>query len=162
IRGADVLCERVRDCFVSLWGDRAVMYRHHQGLSQREARMAAVVQCQVECDIAGVGFSVDPVSGRLDRLVLDANYGLGESVVSGECEVGHFEVDKTTLQVVGRTIGHKDHMVVATPSGVEERPVPAELADRPCLNDAQVRAVAELLKRVEAHYGWPQDIEWGW
>jgi pyruvate,water dikinase len=109
-----------------------------------------------------VGFSVDPVSGRLDRLVLDTNYGLGESVVSGECEVDHFELDKTTLQVVGRTIGHKDHMVVAAPSGVEERPVPAELADRPCLDDAQVRAVAELLKRVEAHYGWPQDIEWGW
>ncbi len=162
VRGADALAERVRDCFISLWEDRAVLYRHHQGFSQREARMAVVVQRQVECEIAGVAFSIDPVSGRMDRLVIDANYGLGESVVAGECEVDHFELDKRTLQPVGQTIGHKDRMIVATATGVEERPVPPERADRPCLDEAQLRAIAELLRRVEAHYGWPQDIEWGW
>jgi pyruvate,water dikinase len=121
-----------------------------------------VVQRQIECDVAGVGFSIDPVSGRIDRLVIDANYGLGESVVAGECEVDHFELDKRTLQVVHRNIGHKDRMVAATPDGVAERPVPTDRADQPCLSDAQVQAVAELVKRVEVHYGWPQDLEWGW
>jgi phosphohistidine swiveling domain-containing protein len=162
IRGTEAIVERVRDCFVSLWGDRAVLYRHHQGFPQQQARMAVVVQRQILCDRAGVGFSINPVSGQLQRLILDANYGLGESVVSGEGEVDHFELDKESLQVEHRTIGHKDRMVVPTPAGVAEQPVPADLADRPCLAEEEIRAVGELLRRVEAHYGWPQDIEWGW
>jgi pyruvate,water dikinase len=162
IRGADAILERIRDCFVSLWEDRAVLYRHHQGFSQREARMAVVVQRQIESEVAGVGFSINPVSGRIDQIVIDANYGLGESVVAGECEVDHFELDKRTLQVVHRTLGHKERMVAATPTGVKERRVAANLADQPCLQEEQLQAVAQLLRNVEAHYGWPQDIEWGW
>jgi pyruvate,water dikinase len=162
IRGAEQVIKRVRDCFVSLWEDRAVLYRHHQGFSQREARMAAVIQRQIACDLAGVGFSIDPVSGRVDRLVIDANYGIGESVVAGECEVDHFELDKASLEPVRSVIGHKDRMIAPTYSGVEDRPVPAALVDQPCLNADQLRQIGELLKRVEAHYGWPQDIEWGW
>ena len=100
IRGLDAIVERIRDCFVSLWGDRAVLYRHHQGFSQRKARMAVVVQRQIASEVAGVGFSINPVSGRLDLMVLEANYGLGESVVAGGCEVDHLELDKKTLQVV--------------------------------------------------------------
>ena len=76
--------------------------------------MAAVVQRQIESAVAGVGFSIDPVSGKINRLVIEANYGLGESVVAGECEIDHFELDKQTLEVVARSIGHKDRMIVAT------------------------------------------------
>jgi phosphohistidine swiveling domain-containing protein len=162
IRGLDAIVGAVRRCFISLWSDRAVLYRQRQGFSQRDARMAVVVQRQIACDVAGVGFSIDPVSGRLDRLVVDANYGLGESVVSGEGEVDHFQLDKATLEVVDRSIGCKEHMIVATPRGTETQSVPTEMANRPCLSDAQLAQVAQLLKRVEAHYGWPQDIEWGW
>ena len=161
IRWARQICDRVRDCFVSLWGDRAVSYRRHQGFTQRDARMAVVVQRQIECDVAGVGFSIDPISGRLDRMLINANFGLGESVVSGESEVDQFALDKETLAVAERSIGHKERSVIACSDGVEWQKVPAERADTPCLNDEQVSAVAQLLKRVEAHYGWPQDIEWG-
>jgi len=162
VRGTENVLRRIRDCFVSLWGDRAVLYRHHQGFAQQQTHMAVVVQQQVFCDRAGVGFSISPVTGQLNRLVIDANYGLGESVVSGEGEVDHFELDKDTLEVVVRSIGHKDRMVVAAADGVEERPVPPGQADQPCLTDEEIRAVGQLLKRVEADYGWPQDIEWGW
>src|SRR5262245_4869497 len=162
IRGEDAILARVRDCFLSLWQDRAVLYRHHQGFSQSEARMAVVVQRQIACDRAGVGFSIDPVTGRLDRLVLDANYGLGESVVAGECAIDHFVLDKQSLTVTDSVVGHKEKMVVATADGTAERLVAAELADKPCLGESQIQAVAQLLKKVEAHYGWPQDIEWGW
>jgi pyruvate,water dikinase len=162
IRGVDAVIRSVRDCYVSLWSDRAVLYRQHQGFAQREARMAVVVQQQIACDMAGVAFSIDPVSGRTDRLVIDANYGLGESVVAGECEVDHYELDKATLKLVACKLGHKDQMIVATPAGIEKRPVPPELADQPCLKDDQIRPIGELLLRVESHYGWPQDIEWGW
>jgi phosphohistidine swiveling domain-containing protein len=162
IRGLDAIGERIRDCFVSLWMDRAVLYRHHQGFSQREARMAVVVQRQIASEVAGVGFSINPVSGRLDRMVLEANYGLGESVVAGGCEVDHFELDKKTLQIVERSIGHKDSMLVPTTDGVEERAVEPERRDQPCLSDEQLIEIARLLQRVESHYGWPQDIEWAW
>jgi phosphoenolpyruvate synthase/pyruvate phosphate dikinase len=162
VRGGEAIVERVRDCFVSLWQDRAVLYRHRQGFSQKEARMAVVVQRQIACDRAGVGFSINPVSGQLDRLVIDANYGLGESVVAGECEVDHFELDKATCKVVGRNVGHKTTMVTPTATGVQECAVPAAAADVSCLPDEHVQTVARLLKQVEVHYGWPQDIEWGW
>lgn len=162
VRGVHAVVARVRDCFVSLWGDRAVLYRHHQGFQQREARMAVVVQKQIACDRAGVGFSINPVSGRMNQMVIEANYGLGESVVAGECEVDHFELDKATLAIVQKTIGHKEKMIVPSGTEVEERHVAAELADQPSLSHEQLQAVGQLLKRVEAHYGWPQDIEWGW
>lgn len=161
IRGADEVVQRVRDCYLSLWGDRAVLYRHRQGFTQHDARMAVVVQRQIACDRAGVGFSVNPVTGRVDRMAIDANYGLGESVVAGECEVDHFELDKSTLAVIDQVIGHKTRMIVPTPDGVAETQVSPDQADRACLDESQLRAVAELLKSVEAHYGWPQDIEWG-
>ena len=157
----DAIIKRVRDAFISLWGDRAVHYRRHQGFLQHQARMAVVVQRQVACDRAGVGFSINPVSGQLDRLVINANYGLGESVVSGEGEVDHFELDKESLQVTSRTIGHKERRVVPAADGVAEETIPAELADVPCVDEAELREVATLLKKIEAHYGWPQDIEWG-
>jgi phosphoenolpyruvate synthase/pyruvate phosphate dikinase len=161
VQGVNDVSAKVRDCFVSLWGDRAVLYRHHQGYRQQHARMAVVVQQQVSCDRAGVGFSVDPVTGDLRRMVVDANYGLGESVVAGECEVDHLLLDKATLEVVPQSVGHKDRMIVPAAEGTEERSVDAELARAPCLNERQVVAVGRLVARVEAHYGWPQDIEWG-
>jgi pyruvate,water dikinase len=162
VRSLEAVCDRVRDCFASLWGDRAVLYRHRQGFAQRLARMAVVVQRQIACDRAGVGFSVDPVSGRPDRVVVEANYGLGESVVAGGCEIDHFTLDKKTLAVLDRSVGNKERMLAATADGVEERPVPADLAGQPCLSDAQLEAVARLVLRAESHFGWPQDIEWGW
>jgi pyruvate,water dikinase len=162
VRGLDDICARVRDCFASLWGDRAVLYRRRQGFTQRAARMAVVVQRQVACDRAGVGFSVDPVSGRVDRVVIEANYGLGESVVAGGCEVDHFALDKRTLQVVERSFGNKTRMLAATEGGVEERAVPPDLAGQPCLSDAQLESVARLVLWAETHFGWPQDVEWGW
>lgn len=161
IRGDDAIIRSVRDCFISLWGDHSVAYRHHQGFSQRDARMAVVVQYQVECEVAGVGFSIHPVSGRLDQMVIDANYGLGESVVAGECEVDHFELDKKKCEIANQVIGHKDRMIAATPEGTTERTVPSDHSDVPCIGVEDLREVAQMLVRIEDHYGWPQDIEWG-
>ncbi len=161
VRGEDAIVDRIRACFASLWEDRAVHYRHRQGYAQRDAKMAVVIQQQIECEVAGVGFSVDPVNGRMDRMIVDANFGLGESVVSGEGEVDHFEIDKSKLELIQRAIGHKEHQIVATAAGSERRPVPAESIDAACLRDDQVIAIARLMLRVEGHYGLPQDIEWG-
>jgi pyruvate,water dikinase len=97
----------------------------------------------------------------VDRVVIDANYGLGESVVSGEADVDHFEIDKASLRVVGQRIGDKREAIVAAGSGTASRAVSAEASSAPCLTEAQAARVADLVRRVEAHYGWPQDTEWG-
>jgi pyruvate,water dikinase len=161
VHGLAALGARVRDCYTSLWAERAVRYRRERGFAQRQARMAVVVQLQVACDAAGVAFSVEPVAGRMDRVVVEANWGLGESVVSGEGEVDHFELDKATLEPALRRLGRKTRKLTATGRGMQERVVPEADASAACLSDTALAQVAALALRAERHFGWPQDIEWG-
>ena len=158
--GPERILEKIRECFLSLWQDRAVAYRQRQGFDHLEAAMAVVVQQMARCTVAGVGFSVNPVSGNLNEMVLNANFGLGESVVSGEGEVDHFILDKGG-KVVERRIAAKTRRVVAVAGGTEERRVSGEEASRPSLDDGQLARLAGLLAKVEAGYRFPQDIEWG-
>jgi pyruvate,water dikinase len=115
----------------------------------------------VFCDKAGVGFSINPVNGSLDELVIDANFGLGESVVSGEGEIDHWVLDKSALKVKEARIAAKSRMVVAGGTGTSEQAVPKAQSAQPCLAEAELAELAKLLLKVEASYRFPQDIEWG-
>lgn len=161
ITGIEAILARIRDCFASLWNDRAVAYRNERGFDHVDATMAVVVQRLVDCDVAGVGFSVNPVSGDLGEMIIDANFGLGESVVSGEAEVDHFEIGKSDRSVRRRVIAEKTHRTVTCKGGTEDESIPARDAGKPCLDDIQLAAVADLLARVESDAQFPQDIEWG-
>lgn len=161
ITGAEAILERIQSCFLSLWQDRAVAYRHQHGFDHALAAMAVVVQRMVQCDVAGVGFSINPVSGDLGELVVDANFGLGESVVSGEGEVDHWQLDKATRTVRCATIATKSRKVVAVAGGTAEVHIAANEAGQPSLSPAQLSELAALLVRVEESYRFPQDIEWG-
>jgi rifampicin phosphotransferase len=140
VKGADV-ARRVQDCFLSLGTPRAVAYRDHRGFDHAQAAMAVVVQPLIPCDRAGVAFSVNAVSGDLSEIIIDANHGLGESVVNGESIVDHFVVDKASC--AAKAVHARDER-----SG-------------PCLNARELGQVAELATRVEAAFLFPQDIEWG-
>jgi rifampicin phosphotransferase len=118
--GAEQILEKIKACFLSLWFDRAIAYRHQQGFDHALAAMAVVVQQMVQCDVAGVGFSINPVSGNLNELVVDANFGLGESVVSGEGEVDHFAIDRSTRAVRSANIAHKSRKIVGVSGGTQE------------------------------------------
>ncbi|WP_256199606.1 PEP/pyruvate-binding domain-containing protein [Verrucomicrobium spinosum] len=159
--GTDEVLAKVKACFLSLWHDRAIAYRREHGFDHTHASMAVVIQQMVPCDVAGVAFSINPVNGDLGTIVVDANYGLGESVVSGEAEVDHFELDKATGTVKSRTVAAKSHMVVSSDQGTVDRVVDDAAACCACLSDAQLAELAALLVRVERHYRFPQDIEWG-
>ncbi|HEV7401892.1 MAG TPA: PEP/pyruvate-binding domain-containing protein [Chthoniobacteraceae bacterium] len=156
---ADVLA-RVRGCYVSLWADRAIAYRHQQGFDHAQAAMAVVVQQMVPSETAGVGFSINPVNGQLGEMVINANFGLGESVVSGEGEVDQWILDKSTRAVRSAHIGQKSRQVVSAASGTREVHLAGAEAEIPSLHDGQLAALADLLLRVEASYAFPQDIEW--
>jgi pyruvate,water dikinase len=160
--GAKRVLAAVRDCFISLWHDRAIAYRHHHGFDHRVANMAVVVQVMVDCDAAGVAFSINPVTGDLTQAVIDANHGLGESVVSGACEVDHWEVDKASGRVSSRSIARKSLRTVCRAGGGVGDEVLAETdRDAPSLTDKQIAGVTDLLCRVERWFRFPQDIEWG-
>jgi pyruvate,water dikinase len=158
--GAPDVLDRVRGCFVSLWADRAIAYRHEQGFDHAQAAMAVVVQQMVPSETAGVGFSMNPVSGQLGEMVINANFGLGESVVSGEGEVDQWILDKATRAVRSANIASKSRQVVSAASGTRETHLTGADAAKPSLNEGQLTALADLLVRVEGSYAFPQDIEW--
>ena len=159
--GADQILQKIKECFLSLWLDRAIAYRHQQGFDHALAAMAVVVQQMVQCEVAGVGFSINPVSGDIGEMIVDANFGLGESVVSGEGEVDHFTIDRSTRAVRTATIAQKSRKVVGIAGGTQEVHLNTEEGGKPCLSNEQLTELAELLLQIETSYRFPQDIEWG-
>lgn len=158
--GAAEVLRRVRDCRASLQSARAIAYREHMGIGEAKAAMAVVVQQMVNADVAGVAFTMDPVSGALDSVVIDANFGLGESVVAGESEVDHVVVDRQSWAVTAMHVARKTTRVIARESGTMEVHVHGSAAMRQALTEAQAVAIARLGASIEEHFGWPQDVEW--
>jgi pyruvate,water dikinase len=157
--GITDVVRRVLDCWCSLWSPRAIAYRTRLGFKHADVAMAVVVQRMVDADAAGVAFTMDPVRGSLDAVVIDANFGLGESVVSGAVDVDHLVVDKRSWSVTAKRVGTKMTRVIATASGTAE--VHSRGAtESTSVGDEQAVAIAKLATRVEEHQGWPQDIEW--
>ncbi|MDR6505982.1 PEP/pyruvate-binding domain-containing protein [Arthrobacter oryzae] len=157
--GADAVLAAVRQCWASLWTDRAVTYRATQGISPSTVALAVVVQRMVDAAVAGVLFTANPVTGRRHEAVIDASPGLGESVVSGAVNPDHFVVDTASKEILERRPGDKGIAIRPVPGGGTER-VTLAPDSAPSLSDVQIRALAALGSRVERHYGAPQDIEW--
>ncbi|GIG65022.1 PEP/pyruvate-binding domain-containing protein [Phytomonospora endophytica] len=156
--GAPDLLDAVRRCWASLWTERAVTYRDANDIGHRAVRLAVVIQRMVASETAGVMFTADPVTGRRRQIVIDAAPGLGEAVVSGSVNPDHFVVDPGG-RVIERRLGDKTVAVRPLPGGGTETLTLAGTGE-PCLTDARIRALAELGRRVEEHYGSPQDTEW--
>ncbi|MFC4944371.1 PEP/pyruvate-binding domain-containing protein [Pseudonocardia sp. GCM10023141] len=156
--GAAAVLDAVRRCWASLWTDRAVSYRESTGIPHTDVQLAVVVQRMVEVEVAGVLFTADPISGRRTRTVIDASPGLGEAVVSGAVNPDHIvESDGSILE---HRRGDKAVEIHALTGGGTETVRRSDGADRAALTDAQIGALVALGRRVEAHYGAPQDIEW--
>ena len=160
IVGVEAVLAAVRCCWASLWTDRAVSYRASNAIDHRTVRLAVIIQEMVEAEVAGVLFTANPLTGRRHQAVIDANPGLGEAVVSGAVNPDHFVVEVSSGEIVERHLGDKRVVIRATPGGGTQRVEVAERNDEACISDEQVRALAHLGARVEAHYGWPQDTEW--
>ncbi len=159
--GSAAVLEAVRRCWASLWNERAVSYRASLGLDQRSVQLAVVVQTMVQSEVAGVLFTANPVTGKRRQAVIDANPGLGEAVVSGATNPDHFVVNTASGEIAERLLGDKRVVIRGTAGGgtVREEAVDGR-SDTACLSDKQIRELAQLGARVEAHYGAPQDTEW--
>ncbi|MFD1933928.1 PEP/pyruvate-binding domain-containing protein [Nonomuraea mangrovi] len=159
IVGPEAVREAVRRCWASLWTDRAVAYRASNGIDHAAVRLAVVLQRMVDAEVAGVMFTANPVTGRRHEAVIDAAPGLGEAVVSGAVNPDRFVVDMASGRITERRIGDKRVSIRSLPGGGTER---ADLdgTQEACLTDRQVRELSELGRKVEDHYGAPQDTEW--
>ena len=159
IRGVEEVLLWVRHCWASLYDPAAVAYRREHGFVEEHAAMAVIVQRLVPAEVAGVAFTVDPVSGQRDRVVLNAAWGLGASVVDGLVEPDTFVVERTGPRIVSRTVGDKATRAGATPTAPREA-VPAAQRRQPTLDDPTIIAIAKLALRAEALWEQPVDVEW--
>jgi pyruvate,water dikinase len=153
--------ERLVDCWASLFGERVISYRASQGLTEEPA-IAVVVQRLVESERAGVLFTADPSTGDATRLVIEAAYGLGEVVVSGQVEPDTYVLTKQGPRLAQVRVGHKTHKLVGRTDGTDARiDLEESEADTRVLSDDEAIELARLGLRVEATYGGePQDVEW--
>jgi pyruvate,water dikinase len=164
IRGTHGLLEAVRNCWASLWTARATGYRHANGVDHLSSPIAVVVQRMVAPDVAGVLFTANPLTTATDEMVVNANWGLGESVVGGTITPDEFTLNAETLGVIESKIGTKESKIVraaAGQPGTVTIAVGAEQSEAPCLSESELRELGLLGRTVQSHYdGLPQDIEW--
>ena len=145
--------------FASGFDARVFLYKKEHGFSIAQPRIAVIVQQQVDADSAGVAFSLNPLNNCYDEAVINANDGLGESVVAGEVEPDVFVVDKVTRTILESQVGSKKVIITLNVDGGTTQ-TSRPRAQQPCLSPAQVLALTDLVTQVEGHYGKPMDIEW--
>lgn len=165
IRGSEQVLQSIRKCWASVWTSRATITRHQKKIGHFDALIAPVVQEMVDPDVAGVMFTINPMTSSKDELVIESNWGLGETVVSGIAVSDFYVVDKATLSTKDAKIARKLQMIVHDRdkgARSEPVPVPAEKQVIPTLTTEELRQLAMTGLLIEAHYGIPQDIEWAY
>lgn len=159
VREVDEVIEAVRKCWASLWTPRAISYRARMNFDHLSVAMAVVVQALVPADAAGVMFTVNPVSGARDEILVSGSYGLGEVVVSGAVTPDTYILSHDG-KLKQRTLGTKEFRVVPNAHGTHTQAVPEAERRRYCLSDSGLAALGDLARRVQTHYGSPMDTEW--
>ena len=162
VRGADVIIQKVKECYASTFTDRATYYRVKQGFDHMTVALSAAIQMMVFSKAAGVMFTVDLVTGNDDNILIEGSWGLGEYVVQGTVTPDNFTVNKKDMKIINRMINDKNISLVRNPEGdCVEKVVPPEKAKAQVLSDEQVLELASYAKAIEKHYGCYMDMEWG-
>ncbi|HYL61316.1 MAG TPA: PEP/pyruvate-binding domain-containing protein [Candidatus Methylomirabilis sp.] len=162
VRGREAVIEHVRKCWASLYNVESVIYRRRLKMPEQGLAIGVVIQRMVDSRCSGVMFTRSPVTGDRSVVVMEASWGLGAAIVSGEVTPDKYVVGKITGEIVSRTISSKvrQQRPNAAGAGVIHEDVPAAQQNIACLSDEEIRALLELARRVERHCGCPQDIEW--
>ena len=159
--GVDAILHAMRQCWATPWNSRAIYFRHRKKIDAAQVTMAVVVQPMIDADVSGVMFTANPLTGAADEIHIDATWGLGEAIIAARCKPDHFVVAKNDMAVRARTIETKNVKdVLSADGGIQTIGVMAEARDAACLTDAQIVALAEIGKQLEARFNVPQDIEW--
>lgn len=161
VQGSDEVLEKIKLCMSSLFTPRAISYRIKMGFPHEKVLISVGVQKIVDARAAGVMFTLNPTNGDPSKVVIEGNWGLGETVVSGICNPDKFVVDKVT-KVIERMVSLKECECIYDPvrGGVMHVDTPPDRREIPCIEDQEILELVRYAKRVEEYYGCPQDIEW--
>jgi pyruvate,water dikinase len=158
--GEEEVIRHTLKCWASLFTDRAIAYRNQIGWPQDKVTISVGIQKMVRAKCAGVMFTIDPVVGDPDKITIEGNWGLGESVVKGEVSPDHFLVDKESLEILEKTIAPKTLCYQMDGNQVVRIEPPVQRQNQACLSDEELMELVRLGKIAEAHYQSAQDLEW--
>jgi pyruvate,water dikinase len=159
VRGPELL-EKIKMVWASLFSERAISYRKSKGIDTASASMGVVVQMMVNARSAGVMFTLNPANGDRNYIVIESNWGLGESVAAGKVTPDEVVIDKSTLSIIEERVSHKVVKIIYDGKENKEVPLTGEEADSMSIREEEAIELAKMAKEVELHYGRPMDIEW--
>jgi pyruvate, water dikinase len=155
------LIKKVQECWASLFTPRAIFYRFEKDLHKQQISVAVVIQKMVESEISGISFSVHPVTQDHNQLIIEAGYGLGEAIVSGQITPDSYVVEKKDWRMLDKNVSEQSKgMFRKGESGNEWRDIPSDKGGQQKLSDEQILELAKLVVKIETHYGFPVDVEW--
>ncbi|MFA5987336.1 MAG: PEP/pyruvate-binding domain-containing protein [Candidatus Paceibacterota bacterium] len=154
------LLENVKRCWASLFTPRAIFYRFEKGLHNQKISVAVVVQKMVQSDVAGIAFSVHPVTEDYNQLIIEAGLGLGEAVVSGQITPDSYVVEKEPRRIIDKNISEQGEGLFKNSSGENKWLKLGGKGKEQKLSDDQIEKLSDLILHIEKHYGFPCDIEW--
>jgi pyruvate,water dikinase len=161
IKDSEEVVKKVRECWGSLFTPRAISYRIKMNFPHEKVLISVGVQKIVDARAAGVMFTINPVNGDPSKVVIEGNWGLGETVVSGAVTPDKFVADKVLFEINERIISPKTiECKYEAGKGVIHCDVPSDRQNIPCLEDREIIELVKVAKLIEEHYGCPQDIEW--
>lgn len=161
VNDEETLLKTVKKCWSSLFGSRIIKYRAVKGIGYRNAGVCVAVQQMVNPRTAGVMFTLDPVNGEEDKIFIEGNWGLGESLVSGSVTPDRILLRKEPCEVIRVDVSVKEVITVINPDGgIIHRKVEDKKQNKPCLHEIEAIYLGKLAKKIENHYRTPQDIEW--
>lgn len=155
------LLENVKKCWASLFTSRAIYYRFEKKLQKKKISVAVVVQEMVESEVSGIAFSVHPVAEDYNQIIIEAGFGLGESIVSGQITPDNYVVEKDSKMIINKDISKQKRKIVRNGNeGNKWDKISVKDQEKQKLSDDRILELAELVLKIENHYGAPQDIEW--
>ncbi|MEA2021793.1 MAG: PEP/pyruvate-binding domain-containing protein, partial [Candidatus Caldatribacteriota bacterium] len=160
VKGKEQLHKYVKLCWASLWNARALSYRLKQNMDDNELAHGVIIQKLIKAEKSGILFTVNPVNGRRDQMLINSSWGLGEAIVSGDVTPDQWIVDKKNHKILEEKITVKEIMSVRKDNGTELVDVPGEKCEESSLDQSEVHKLLELGQNVEDYFGLPQDIEW--
>lgn len=161
VKGEQEVLQKLKECYASLFTDRAIFYRAQKGFSLSAVSLAAAVQLMVFSKTSGVMFTLDVSNGDRSVVLIEASYGLGEFIVQGTVTPDEYYVRKSDMEIIKKNINKKTKQLLRLPNGgTVEQEVPTELQDKAALSDDQIKTLASYGIAIEKHYGKPMDIEW--
>jgi pyruvate,water dikinase len=161
-RGINEVLENTIKCWSSLFTPRAIFYRAEKGFAHEKVLISVGVQKMVNSRVAGVMFTINPVTGDTSEIVIEGNYGLGEAVVSGSVTPDDFVVEKNSMKITSRRLARKSIQYIRDPNTGKtvHAEVPPNMQEQQCVTDDEIIKLGEFGRRIEKHYGKAMDIEW--